>query len=289
MMKTVFFSAFLALVSSVALNIPMANAASVDEAKKAYAEREYDNPGVLKAQKAADLYGQLVSATADAKAKAQYLVRQSEALYFVGDASPAKATKLEKHNQGYLLADQAVKALGVKDVKAVTAAEIATLKSTLTPAQLNLLADALYHRGVNLGKWGSANGVASSLGKWPELRATMELIGKLGKDDVHSYGSYRTLGRAYAQLPSLLGGSTAKAEKYLQTGTSKTLAAGQVYSVNGYNNVYYAEVLKEVGKVAQAKTLLQGFIAANPATLNPALEPEVRRAQAEAKELLKSL
>jgi hypothetical protein len=285
-MKSVFFSALLA--ASILNVAPVkAAAATVDEAKTAFGQREYDNAGIQKAQAAADIYAQLATEASDTKAKAELLVRQSEALYFVGDADKANAVKIEKHNQGYQLADQAVKSLGVKDVSAITDAEVASLKSTLSAADLALLGDALYYRGTNLGKWGQANGVTTSLGRWPELRATMELVGKLGLESVHEYGAARTLGKAYATLPGLLGGSTKKALEYLSKAVSKSAAPGQKYSTNGFNNLFYAEVLNENGDTDEAKALLEAFITADPATLNPSLVAETRRAQADAKEMLK--
>lgn len=291
-MKSVFTTAISSAILSASifgLTAVQANAATVEEAKAAYAQREYDNAGIQKAQAAADIYAKLVTEASDAKAKTQLLVRQSEALYFVGDADKANAVKIEKHNQGYQLADQAVKALGVKDVSSITDSEVTALKSSLSADDLALLGDALYFRGTNLGKWGQANGVTTSLGRWPELRANMELIGKLGLDANHEYGAARTLGKAYATLPGLLGGSTKKALQYLSTAVTKSAAPGKTYSTNGYNNLFYAEVLNENGDTDEAKALLEAFIAADAATLNPELAVETRRAQSDAKELLKDM
>ena len=282
-MKNLILSALFAS-SVVSAPLSHAHAATADEAKQVFAQREFDDAGIAKAQEAADDYAQLVTETTDAALKAAYLVRGSEANYFVADASKDHAVRLSHFDAGYKLADQAVKLLGVASVTSVSDADLATLKAS---ASLDLIADGLYFRGINLGQWGQENGVASSLGKWPELRSNMELIGKLGMDKAHDFGSFRTLGKAYAALPALLGGSMKKAESYLKQAVDGSLAPGQIYSVAAYNNIYYAQILAKTGKVEAAKALLQAFVSADPTTLNPDQVPEVRRAQNDAKELLK--
>ena len=274
------------LFASTVISAPLSHAfaATADEAKDAFSQREFDDAGVAKAQEAADDYAQLVTETSDNALKAAYLVRGSEANYFIADASKAHDVRLSHFDTGYQLADQAVKLLGVASVTSVSDADLATLKAS---AELNLIADGLYFRGINLGQWGQENGVASSLGKWSELRSNMELIGKLGMDKTHEFGSFRTLGKAYAALPALLGGSMKKAESYLKQAVDGSLAPGQTYSVGAYNNIYYAQILAKTGKVDAAKTLLQGFVSADANTLNLGEIPEVRRAQNDAKELLK--
>jgi hypothetical protein len=256
------------------------------DAQAAYAARAYDNAGVQSAAKAAALYGSLVASATEQKAKAKYLVLQSEALYFVGNASTAKDMKVENHQKGMEAADQATKLLGLQ---AVTGADVEALKTTLSKEDLALLGEALYQRGVNLGQWGAANGVLESLSKWPELRDNMQLIADLGLKQIHEFGAYRTLGRGYFKIPEMLGGSKAKAEKYFSVAVSSTLAQGQVYSTNGYNNLFYAEFLQAQGQTAKAKELLQAFLQADANTLNPASVPENKQAQFEAAELLKSL
>lgn len=287
-MKALFLSVAVALTG---LSFA-ARAATTEEllaqARKAYSEREYSAAGIQHAQEAADLYGQLATQTTDAKAKAKYLVGQAEAFYFVGNANASSNVKIEKHLKGMEAADQAAKLLGVADVTKVSDADVERLKTSLSAEDLLLLAEALYQRGTNLGQWGAANGVTSSLGKWPELRSTMNLIINLGQKDLNEYGPYRVLGRGYYKIPALLGGDMKKADKYLSTALSKTQVAGQPYSTNGFNTTYYADVLKENGETQKAKDLLAAFIKADPATLNPNLVPENKQAQKDAAELLKN-
>ena len=130
----------------------------------------------------------------------------------------------------------------------------------------------------------------ASLNKWPDLKADMELIVKIGAKTLHEYGAYRTLGRGLFKIPALFGGDVAKASKYLQASVQGTLVAGTTCSNNGYNNLFYADVLKDAGKDAEGKKLLQDFIAAS--TANPSLlvgyDAETKEAKRQAIEMLKN-
>ena len=290
-MKAILMTALIAVSVSVGFNA--AQAATVEEllvqAKQSFAEREYDNAGVAKAQASADLYAQAASDKAVSKFnKVAALAGQAEALYFVANVNPATDVKIAKHWEGFTAAETVVKMFGVNDVTNVSDATVASLKA-LPADQLKIFAEALFQRGINLGQWGAASGVAQSLGRWPELRSNMELIVKIGFKDLHEYGAYRTLGLGFYKIPALLGGSMAKADKYLSTAVSGSLAAGQTYSINGYNNVFYAQILRDNGSAAKAKELLQNFLKADANTLNPGNAPETKAAQREATELLKTM
>jgi hypothetical protein len=286
-MKTLLMSALFALVAAA----PSVQAATTEElvqkAEGAFKERDYNSPGIAKANEAAGIYGQVVAAQTDAKAQAKYLAKQAEALYFVGHANTDRDLKIKYHLAGMESADKGVKVFGITDVTDVEPKQIAELKKSLTAEELNLLGELLYQRGANLGQWGAANGVTASLGRWSELRETMNLIIKLGVQTTREYGALRTLGRGYHQIPGLLGGDNGKAEKYLQTAVEKTKAPGAIYSTNGYNNVYYAEVLRDTDKEQQGRELLEAFLKADPNTLNKDAVPETKKAQSEAAELLK--
>lgn len=285
-MKAFLFTAALA-ASMMATGAKAATTAEIlTQAKQAFSERDYNPAGIQRAQVAADLYGQLVTQASNNTEKAEYLAAQSEALYFVGNATEDNKVKIDKHLLGMQVADQAVQIFGITDVTKVSEEQIEELQSSLSEEELALLAEALYQRGANLGQWGSANGVMQSLSKWPELRSNMEVIIDLGHEAMHEYAPNRVLGRGYFKIPGLLGGSTKKADKYLSEATNNTLAAGQIYSVNGHNNVYYAEVLKENGEVQKAKDLLNAFLKADASTLNPKSVPETKQAQKDAAALL---
>lgn len=278
-----------ALLASLNSGVAQADAAGDLSAKaaEAFAKRDYTNSGAASAQEAADLYAKAVEASSNNSDKAKNLSGQSEALYFVGDASAEKSVRIDKFLKGMTAADAATKALGIADITKVTAEQLNQLKSSLSAGDLQIMGDALYFRGANLGQWGQANGVTQSLGKWGELRKNMEIMQTLGLTASHDYGSFRILGRGYFKIPGLLGGDMNKATKYLQQAVANTLVAGKKISRNGTNNNYYAEILNENGDTDAAKALLQEFIAADPSQMDAKSIPELKRTQQEAKELLK--
>lgn len=265
-----------------------AAADSATQAAGFFAKRDYSNSGAYSAQEAADLYAKAVAAATNTSDKVKYLVAESSSLYFVGDATAANDVKIDRFLKGENAADAATKLLGIADVATVTDAQLAQLKGKLSADDLKSLGDALYERGANLGQWGQANGVVQSLGKWAELRRNMEIIQVLGLTSTHSYGAFRILGRGYYKIPGLLGGDMTKATNYLQQAVKNTLVPGKKFSRDGYNNTYYAEVLNENGDTDLAKALLQQFIAADPAQIDSTSIPELKKAQSDAKDLLKT-
>lgn len=286
-MKTLFFSAAIAasLVSTAAFAETAAEYAA--KAKEVFAKRDYNNPGIQAAQEAADLYVKAAEASAGIE-KAMYLNEAAGAIYFVGEASTTNNVKIEKHLKGIELADAALKILGIESVPALTDAQVQELKKGSKEA-IAQIGEGLYYRGTHLGQWGQANGVVQSLSKWPELRRNMELIPAFGLVAIHDFGAFRVLGRGYYKIPGLLGGDMKKATSYLKAAFEKTKFGGEGFSVNGYNNIYYAEVLKENNQAAMAKEILQKFIAADPAKINADGVVELKQAQSQAKDVLKSL
>ena len=258
------------------------------QAQAAYAARDYDAAGAQKAQDAADLYSEAAKTATITNVKSAALVGLSEALNFVATASDVRDVKLEKYLAGIEAADAVVKAAGISDVTAIPPADIARLKA-LPAAELSLVVEALYMRGVNLGQWATVNGIAASLGRWPELRSLMETVVTLGGASVHEYGPYRVLGRGNAKIPETLGGSAVKADKYLSTAWKNTLSTVvTTISTNGYNNIYLAELFKAGGKLKEATDLMNALISADVAAVKPPLVPEFVRAQKEAAEILKT-
>jgi hypothetical protein len=73
-----------------------------------------------------------------------------------------------------------------------------------------------------------------------------------------------------------------KAAKYLSTAVAKTLVPGQIYSAEGSNNIFYADVLHEQGNDQKATAILTAFIKADPAKVDAANIPEIRQAQKDA-------
>ncbi len=290
-MRAFFFTAALAasLISVQAFADDAGDAAAIAKsAKEAFAKRDFSNPGINSAQESADLYVKASAAAADKVEKAKYMILASASIYFVGDASTNNPVKIEKFLKGIQLADEGLKLLGVENVPGLSDQQVEQLKATLKGEHLTWVGEGLYFRGTNLGQWGQANGIVQSLSKWPELRRNMEIIKLLGLKSIHEFGANRVLGRGYFKIPGLLGGSVKLATELLTEAVKKSLVTGQIYSKNGYNNNYYAEVLNENGEADKAKALLQAFIAADPAKIDAASIPELKEAQRLAKELLKS-
>lgn len=266
------------------------------EAKAHFNQRDYTEAGIAHAREAAVLYGKAAAEAVEVIEKAQYLSAQSEALYFVGAAIEDNDEKIDLHDEGVKVGDQAVKLLGIADVAKITNAEIKELNSSLSVEHRKALAEAVYQRGANLGAWGQAVGVLQSLSKWPELRRSMEVIERLGFVDLHEYGPYRVLGRGYFKIPALMGGDLVKAERYLYTAFFRTKAKDRSISRNAYNNIYYAEILYQKGDETKAFRILEELIntkyedllSAEPEKFDPSGAVEFEEAQRQAHQLLKS-
>lgn len=279
------------LIAALALVSISAHAATTQEleaaAQKAYDGRDYSPAGRASAAQAVSLYGQLIPQATDKGTQAKYLVQQAGASFFLGDSAADNGEKINQFTAGMNSSKKALQNLGINDVNAVTDADVANIVKR-SKDEITLLAECLYVYGINLGQWGQANGVMQSLDKWPELRTTMELIVKVGAKGLHEYGAYRTLGRGYFKIPALLGGDVAKAQKYLSTAVQGSAPQGQVYSINGYNNLFYADLLKDQGQDDLAKKILTDFV--NAAKANPNLLPgyaaETREAARQAVDML---
>lgn len=225
------------------------------------------------AYKAFELYTGLANTASTTDEKAQNYFLASQAVYYVGAKSTDNASRKKYHELGYTTAAKGVALL--------------ENKPGLSEAQKELLANNLYFYGANLGKWGEANGIASSLGRWPELQETMKKIIKLNMAYVQDYGAYRILGRAFYKLPFPLG-SNQKSLNYLKTAFEET-KHGQDISHSSINVIYYANVLIAVDQNALAKTILTSLINKDPASYNKDRIPETIDDQAEAKTILSSM
>lgn len=243
-------------------------AQTMEEAKDLYAQRGAD---VSFAQQAADMYLNLAAGTEDKLSKATYLNEASNALYYVASQSNSTEDKKRIHTEGFNKASVA----------------ISLLRGTTVETEKEQLALGLYRYGANLGKWGEANGVASSLSKWPNLKNTMESIIEMGMQKTEWFGANRILGRAYYKLPFPLG-SKKKSYNYLKEAFDNTKNGNKV-SVHGLNNLYLADLLVAIGKQDQAKKLLEAFVALDPETLCPERVPETKAEMEEAKAKLQTL
>ncbi len=224
--------------------------------------------------KAYEIYVKMAQSESNKDVKAEDFWHASQAVYYVGSKAVDNAEKKKFHQLGYEVAAKAV---------ALLEGQLATLN----PAQKETLANSYYFYGANLGKWGEANGIASSLGRWPELQETMKKVIALKMAHVQDYGAYRILGRAFYKLPFPLG-SNKKALKYLETAFDET-KNGHDISHHGLNIIYYANVLIAEDNKALAKTILTSFVSKDPMTFNVERIPETKDELIEAKEILKGL
>lgn len=256
---------FTTLVLTIGLN---AFAQTIEEAKDLFAKRGED---VENAKKAAKMYVKLAE-KAEAKLDQTKLYNDAAlSFYYVGTQMKDAGKKMEFFNEGIGAAILATEA--IEDTAA-------------THEEKEQLAISYYRYGSNLGKWAEANGVASSLSKWKNLKNTMEYIISMGFEAIEAYGPSRILGRAYYKLPSPLG-SKSKSRYYLSQAFDNTLK-GDI-SVNGLNNLFYADLLIATGEADVAKKILTSFVAVDATTFNLERIPETKQEIEEAKTKLKDL
>ena len=241
---------------------------TVEMAEVLYSLRGED---VSNAQEAAKIYGDLANASTEKGEKANLYFKQSEAVYFIGTQNKDEDEQEKIHENGYELANKAVKLLEgqVDDFE-----------------QEETLAKAYFFYGANLGKWAEARGIGSSLGRAGELKDTMNKIIDLGQEDIENYGANRILGRVYFKLPVIAGGSKKKAEKILAEAFENTLSDDADVSVHGLNNLYYAEALEARNKKDQACEILKEFSVQDPETLLDTRIPETALEIEQAKKLM---
>lgn len=194
------------------------------------------------AKQAADLYSGLAQAETNSLKKAQLLTKEAEAIYYYGSKIEGKENKMVAHDRGQKTAMVAVGILG-------SAPGVAK-----DPAFKTDLALGYYWYGTNLGKWGEANGVLASLGRWPELRDNVKFIVALD-ETVEDYGVYRILGRGYMKVPFE---STAEGLQVLKRAFDKTKTdfASLSLSRNSTTVSYYLDILK---KTSEIETFCQVF------------------------------
>lgn len=210
------------------------------DADKNYAQRA---KGPEFAKNAASLYEEVASKESNPVKKAELLYKQAQAIYYYGTQQKSDNVKEKIHEQGYIVSARAVNLL---EGRGDTASE--DFSGKVVHGTKALLAKALYEYSSNLGKWGEARGVLASLGQWPKLKAALNLIVGLGEEgkQVHSYGAYRILGRAYMKVPYE---SKQQAEEYLKeayVNTTISLDGGELKISNNSTNVfYYLDILRK--------------------------------------------
>lgn len=199
------------IVSISLLGSLYASANTVEVAVDLFSKRGED---ANNAKKAASIYEALAAGEVNTVTKAELLVSQSEALYFLGTRQKSDSDKIKVHEKGELA--------GLK------ASEI--LKDD--ESNNSLRARALYFYGSNIGKRGLAEGGTEPLKLFKKV-----LKPKMGElinldETVEEYGVYRILGLAYVKVPGLLGGDKEKGLDMIRKGFDATLVETDDYSVS---------------------------------------------------------
>lgn len=284
------FGKFTAVTAALLFSLTASANELFQQGLEAYKLRDYNLEGTQKVEEAIALFEQALAAETDEILRLEIQGQKTTAYYFLGSALPDVADQKAAHEKAMALAEASMQSLGVDGKKAhqLTPNQVADLMNTLSEDQRLILAEAMYAKGISLAQWGNLNGVASSIGRLPEVVGLMDRVEMLGMPGIHEFGPFRTIGRINFVLPALFGGDLAKSEEVLTQAYRETLAPGQRYSINGYNNLYLAETLHKRGKETQAKRLLETFLQADFATLAVGSEPENREALRLAQTLLES-
>lgn len=263
---------------------------SLQTAESYFAQRDYNSEGIKNVEQAILNYEEAKEQAVDPVAELVILGKLATAEYFLGSALTEKDDKKAAHVRAMAWADNSLQALGVNPETAheLSQNEINQLTNQLGEDEQLLLAEAMYSKGVSLAQWGNLSGVASSIGRLPEVLGLMDRIEMLDQSQISDYGPYRTIGRINFVLPAIFGGDLAKSEEFLTQAYRKTLLDGERYSVNGYNNLYLAETMYKRGRENQAKRLLETFLQVDVETLDVNMIPENREAYRLAEELLTS-
>ena len=257
---------------------------TAQRAEELYGQRGENIKNALMATK---IYHQLAKQESAQEAKAEFLIRESEASYYVGGYWDKRKYKLTAYSQGLEAAETVVEMFA----------------EPANPRQKEFKARGLYWYGVNLGKYGQTKGIFASTRNTPKLEETMNTIIDMGYGDIYSYGAYRVLGRLADRTPGIFGGSKKKARKYLAKAFENTLLEDAGVSVHGLNNIYYAEALMEGDSIAftfksrseiileiinnkKACGILASFVQQNPTTLLKTRSAETVAEMAKAEKLL---
>jgi hypothetical protein len=249
-------------------------AQTATEAEALYKARANSRSGGQTALKAAEMYVKVAAAATTDLEKATNLTKSAQAYYYAGE-----------HTDGNKDERKALHLIGVDKAEAATAL---LEGKAATAEEFKQLALSYYRTGSNLGKWAEANGIASSLGKWPTLKSLMKKIIDLDGGAykyVESYGANRILGRAYYKLPAPLG-SKKKAFNYLNEAFENT-KEGKEISTSSINIIYFADLLIATDKEDQAEEILTQLVeVTNYSEYNAVRVPETKEDQAIAQQTL---
>lgn len=212
----------LSMLALVALSLPTIANVQFDKAMAVFAKRGEDRQF---AAQAAQMFNSSAASERTTLTKAKMKVGESRAYYFLGRTAGNKNEVKAAYEKGYN-----------------TALEAVAMLSTGDAAFEKDLAMAHYYYAANLGKWGEANGVFSSLAKWPILRESLDVIDSLSENaqSIESYGAKRTRGRALHKLPF---GDKNEALKLLKYSFENSRPAGFDMSASTSTTLYYLDIL----------------------------------------------
>lgn len=242
-----------AVVAALALSTVASRAVRADDAtaqkafedaKALYADRSGSALGAI--EKAIALLATAEAQVADKSLKYDILVLASRSMYFRGTHTAGNDNKKAIHSA-------------------------AQAKAEAAEALMSDYAEAPYYAGINLARWGEANGIVSSVKQVPKLKKFMaEAMERSTRTDesgesLDGYGPHRVLGRMLKKLPGFLGGSQAESVNALE----KAVAGDPTTALNV---VYLADSLIKGGSEsdkAKGTQLLNELLSKDPATLNP--------------------
>jgi len=256
---------------------------TIEEAKTLYAKRGLDAQGLKNAMEAAKIYKSLASDTGlTVEKKANLLINESEALYFVGLVQQRNGDEdaaLKTFWSGYEVGLSAVNMLGNApgDKEAPVNPKVA--------GNEKVLAHAMYWELVNVLRWGKIYGIFQALAKWKEIgKPRIEDILRLDFTTM-GYGVHRSAGKALLTLPGNqkiqgMGAIDFLKEAYEENENT----VGDITLSNNMATVtFYMEALrdaKDAGTFCPIYTSAAEFMAsANDETINemfPNLVPEAK-------------
>jgi hypothetical protein len=220
----------------------------LEEVAQLFSQRSAARADVI--EKGLAQLAQLEGTADDSDLNYDVLIWESKFLYWKGVHAESNDDKMKFHDEGKKKGDAAT-----------------ALNDNFT--------ESYYYAGINLARWGEANGVVASLSHKGELiDLETKAINHLTREDqpgetIDGYGPDRVLGRVYFKLPSVFGGSHTESIKYLKRATTEAKNVA-------LNVIYYAETLYSGDKAekAEAKKVLDELLASDPKTVNPDRAPE---------------
>lgn len=235
---------FLTLLFTLASFSVFAN--TIEEAKNLYSQRGLDAQGLENAKKAAEMYKSVLANSTGLSdvQKADLLVKESEALYFVGlvqQRNGDEKAALETFWKGYEVGLSAVNMIGNNpgDKEAPVNPKVA--------GNEKILALSMYWELVNILRWGKIYGIFQALAKWKEIgKPRIEDILRLDFTTM-GYGVHRSAGKALITLPGNQKIQGRDAVDFLKEAyeANENTVDGITLSDNMATVTFYLEALRE--------------------------------------------